>query len=72
LLSNKAHWHSHGRHIGIRTLKEACKLHIDDYGQIEELQRAIRAYSDTLSDWLARGQIKVFLFNRHVSPGFVS
>jgi membrane-bound ClpP family serine protease len=72
LLSNNAHWHSHGRMIGIRTLRDTCKLHIDDYGETEELQRAIRAYSDTLSDWLARAQIKVFLFNRHVSAGFVS
>jgi hypothetical protein len=32
LLSNNAHWHSHGRMIGIKTLKEACKLDIDDYG----------------------------------------
>jgi hypothetical protein len=70
LLSNNTYWHSHGRMIGIGTLKEKCRLDIDDYGQLPDLQRAIRGYSDTLSDWLARAQIKVFLFNRHVSAGF--
>jgi hypothetical protein len=71
LLSNNAYWHSHGRMIGLRTLKETCRLDIDDYGSDPELQKTIRAYSDTLSDWLARTEIKVFLFNRHVSPGIV-
>lgn len=67
LLSNNAHWHSHGRMIGVRTLKEACKLEIDDYGAIPDLQRDIRTYNDALSDWLARMQIKAFLYSRHVN-----
>jgi hypothetical protein len=51
LLSNNAHWHSHGRMIGIRTLEETCKLEIDDFGGDPELQRAVRTYNDALSDY---------------------
>lgn len=67
LLSNNAHWHSHGRMIGIRTLKETCRLDIDDYGEDPDLQKAIRTYNDALSDYLARVQIKTFLYSRHVN-----
>ncbi len=66
LLSNNAHWHSHGRLIGIRTLKE-CRLDIDDFGRDIELQTAIRTYNDALSDYLARVQIRNFLYSRHVN-----
>jgi hypothetical protein len=66
LLSDNAHWHSHGRLIGIETLKQTCRLDIDDFGGDEDLQRAIRTYNDALSDYLARGQIRSFLYSRHV------
>lgn len=66
LLSNNSHWHSHGRKIGMRTLKDDCRLDIDDYGADPELQASIRRYSDTLSDYLGRSQINGFLFSRHV------
>lgn len=67
LLSNNAHWHSHGRLIGIRTLKETCRLDIDDFAGDQDLQKAIRTYNDALSDYLARVQIRSFLYNRHVN-----
>ena len=67
LLSNNAHWHSHGRMIGINTLKETCKLEIDDFGGDVDLQKAVRTYNDALSDFLARAQILSYLFSRHVN-----
>lgn len=67
LLSNNAHWHSHGRLIGIKTIKETCRLDIDDFGGDLDLQKAIRSYNDALSDYLARVQIKSFLYSRHVN-----
>ncbi|MFZ1883220.1 MAG: hypothetical protein WAU53_06360 [Rhodoplanes sp.] len=68
LLSNNAYWHSHGRMIGINTLKETCKLHIDDFGDDLDLQTAIRTYHDALSDYVGgRAQIRSFLYSRHVN-----
>ena len=64
LLSNNAHWHSHGRMIGMQTMRTACKLEIDDFGNDAELQKSIRRYNDTLSEYLSRSQIRSFLFSR--------
>lgn len=67
LLSNNVHWHSHGRMIGMRTLRDLCRLDIDDYGLDADLQKAVRRYSDTLSEYLGRGRIQAYLYNRHVN-----
>jgi hypothetical protein len=64
LLSNNAHWHSHGRMIGMQTLKATCRLEIDDFGREPELQKAIRRYNDTLTDYVSRSQIKAYLYSR--------
>lgn len=61
LLSNNAHWHSHGRMIGMDTLK-AARLEIDDFGKDKELQAQVRRYNDTMSEYLARSRIDEFLF----------
>jgi len=67
LLSNNAHWHSHGRMIGMNTLRKTCKLDIDDFGGNPDLQKAVRTYNDALSEYLARAQIRNFLYNRHLN-----
>ena len=64
LLSNNVHWHSHGRMISMQTLRNECRLEIDDFGCDEDLQRAIRRYNDTLSDYLSRSQIRAYLYSR--------
>jgi Serine dehydrogenase proteinase len=66
LLSNNNHWHSHGRMIGMETLKSKLRLDIDDFGQTEELRTAIRRYSDTLTDYLGRANAPFYIFNRHI------
>lgn len=66
LLSNNTHWHSHGRMIGMRTLRELCQLEIDDFGGDPELLKAVRRYNDTLSEYVSRSDNRTFLFNRHV------
>jgi hypothetical protein len=66
LLSNNNHWHSHGRMIGMETLRSKLRLHIDDFGQTEELRTAIRRYSDTLTDYLGRANAQFYIFNRHI------
>ena len=67
LLSDNVYWHSHGRMIGINTLRDICKLEIDDYGSDLELQNAVRTYNDALSDYLARAQIRAFLYSRRIT-----
>jgi hypothetical protein len=66
LLSDNTHWHIHGRMIGMQTVKQLCRLEIDDFGNDPELQRAVRRYNDTLSEYLSRANIRSFLYNRHV------
>jgi Serine dehydrogenase proteinase len=65
-LSDNNHWHSHGRMIGMQTLRDEMKLQIDDFGQNVDLRNAIRRYSDTLSDYLGRADAPFYVFNRNL------
>ncbi|MFS2151999.1 SDH family Clp fold serine proteinase [Rhizobium sp. Rhizsp42] len=67
LLSDNTHWHSHGRMIGMRTLKDVCKLEIDDFGQDLDLQSAIRRYNDTISEYISRMDIRAYLYSSQVA-----
>jgi hypothetical protein len=66
LLSNNSHWNTHGRFIGMSTLARECRLDIDDFGKDPDLQKHVRTYNDVLSDYLARMQIRSYLYSRHV------
>lgn len=65
LADNKT-WHSHGRMIGIKTLRDVLRLEIEDYGTDKDLSKAIRMYSDTLSDYLQRQNLQIFLYNQRI------
>jgi hypothetical protein len=65
-LSNNKTWYSHGRMIGMNTLRTVLRLDIDDFGLDTELSRSIRTYSDTLSEYLKRHGLDFFLYNRRV------
>ena len=67
LLSNNAHWNSHGRMIGMSILRSSCRLEIDDFGTDPDLQKAVRSYNETLTDYLSRSQFRSLLYSRHVS-----
>lgn len=54
LLGNHKMWNSHGRMIGINTIKTLLKLEIEDYSDNNELREAIRCYNDLLTDYLQR------------------
>jgi membrane-bound ClpP family serine protease len=66
-LSNNKTWYSHGRMIGMNTLRDVLRLDIDDFGLDTELSRSIRTYSDTLSEYLQRHGLDFFLYNRRVN-----
>lgn len=68
-LSNHKRWHSHGRMIGMNALRDELRLDIDDFGADKELQRAVRRYNDTFSDYLARNGIASFVYHRHIMGG---
>ena len=63
-LSDYAHWHSHGRMIGMQKLKKECFLKIDDFGLDKDLQKSIRLYSDSLTDYMLRLNYKALLYSR--------
>jgi hypothetical protein len=65
-LSDNNIWYSHGRMIGMNTLRSVLRLDIDDFGQDKELGPSIRVYSDTLSEYLKRHGFDFFLYNRRV------
>ena len=62
-LSNNKHWHSHGRMIGLNTIKNTLKLKIEDYSK-SDLRQQILAYSDFLLDYIDRHGYKYFLHSR--------
>ena len=45
-LSNNSIWHSHGRSIGVDTLRSFLKLKIEDYSRNDDLRDLIRNYND--------------------------
>lgn len=66
LLSNNTHWHSHGRMIGMDTLRSLMRLEIDDFGADVAMRNAIRRYSDTLTDYLVRHHQQFYIYNRQL------
>lgn len=65
LADNKL-WYSHGRMIGMDTLRRVLRLEVDDFGVDPELSRNVRLYSDTLGEYLKRHGLDFFLYNRRV------
>ena len=64
LLGDNKLWHSHGRMIGIQTLRDLLKLEVEDYSSDVKLRTLIRSYNDLLMEYIARSNYKVFLHSR--------
>lgn len=64
VLSDNKLWHSHGRMIGVATLRDVLHLKIEDYSKDPALRKAILAYSDFLMDYIFRHDYKHFLHSR--------
>jgi hypothetical protein len=64
ILSDNKRWHSHGRMIGVATLKDVLHLKIEDYSKDVDLRGKILAYSDFLMDYITRHDYKHFLHSR--------
>lgn len=66
MLSDNKLWHSHGRMIGMQTLQELIRLEIDDFGADPDLQGSIRRYSDSLTEYISRQGLPIYIHNRHL------
>jgi len=58
-------WHSHGRTIGINTLKSLLRLKIEDFSEDKELRTTIRSYNDLLTEYIARNQLPLFMHSKN-------
>lgn len=64
LLSDNKLWHSHGRMIGVATVKNVLRLKVEDYSRDLDLRPKILAYSDFLTGYITRHDYKHFLHSR--------
>jgi len=60
MLSDNNRWHSHGRYIGINTLKEVLKLEIEDYTSNKNLRTTIIEYDNLLKEFVAQNNRPIF------------
>lgn len=65
-LSDNNRWHSHGRMIGMGTLRGEMRLEIEDFSADPNLHESIRAYADTLTGYIERHGQTFVIFNRHL------
>lgn len=65
-LSDNNKWHSHGRMIGMETLRDELRLKIDGYGENSSLQENIRRYHDILLRYMSINGVAFLLYNRHI------
>lgn len=54
-------WHSHGRRIGIDTLRNKLRLEIEDYSATDELREKINDYHDLIADYMKRQKWSTFI-----------
>ncbi|MDQ7841185.1 MAG: serine dehydrogenasease [bacterium] len=53
-LNNTERWHSHSRGIPMEVLRRDLKLQIEDFGESEPLNKAVREYHKLLTDYMMR------------------
>lgn len=63
-LSDNQIWHSHGRGIPMRTLRDELKLRIDDFDQNALLGAHIRAYHSLVREYMLRSNFPNFVHTR--------
>lgn len=64
MLSDNKKWHSHGRMIGISTLRTELRLQIEDYSESAMLRAIIISYNDSITDYIKRHDHDFFLHSR--------
>lgn len=65
ILGDNKFWHSHGRMIGVETLKTVLKLKIEDYSENIDLRNMIRQYNDLIVEYIVKTNYRLFLHSRN-------
>lgn len=60
-LNETQRWHSHGRGISMKTLKNEIGLKIEDLGENPDLKNSISEYFDLLTDYMKRQSYSSFV-----------
>ncbi len=70
MLNKTEEWHSHSRGISMEILRKKLQLIIEDFGENEDLNRAIREYYKLLTDFMIRigAAGAVHRFEEHFIP----
>lgn len=65
ILGDNKFWHSHGRMIGIDTLKTVLKLKTEDYSKNIGLRNMVRQYNDLIVEYIVKTNFRLFLHSRN-------
>jgi membrane-bound ClpP family serine protease len=60
-LGDNKQWHSHGRRIGIKTLREKLRLEIEDYSNDLILRKMVNEYHDLITDYMTRQNFSIMI-----------
>lgn len=64
ILGDNRRWHSHGRMIGINTVRDVLRLKVEDYSNDSMLRGMIRSYNDLIIEYILRTGHQFFMHNR--------
>lgn len=64
LLNDPEQWHSHGRAIDIKALRNVVRLRIDNFEDHDDLYKEVRSYFGLLQDYMQREQLVSFVHSR--------
>lgn len=63
-LGDNALWNSHGRHIGINTLRDSVRLKIESLADNKKLEHTIKAYHQLTVDFISQTNFVFFIHSR--------
>lgn len=58
-LSDNGRWHSHGRMLGIETLRKELRIEIEDFSMEQDLRYNIRVYNGLLTEYLEKEKLPI-------------
>ena len=65
ILGDNKFWHSHGRMIGIETLRTVLNLRLKITLKDISLRTMIRQYNDLIVEYIAKTNFRLFLHSRN-------
>jgi hypothetical protein len=65
LLGDNKLWHSHGRMIGINTVRDRLRLKVEDYSDDSGLRGMIRSYNDLITAYIVKAGYEYFMHSKN-------